>query len=75
MSEIGKEYAALTNDDMGLPKHFKGKIIDGVYYPTPEEEEEMHQGWRLAQLAGYTVEELEAELDSRITGTKDVRER
>lgn len=72
MSKIGQEAAAVMNDDMGKPVQFKGHFENGVYIPTPEEEAEMHEGMRLAALAGYTDEELYEELDSRITSTSDV---
>ena len=73
MSKIGQEAAALMHDDMGKPVVFKGHIDEnGFYVPTPEEEEEMQEGFRLWQLKGYTTEELEEELDSRITNTSDV---
>ena len=73
MSKIGQEAAALMHDDMGKPVVFKGHIDEnGFYIPTPEEEEEMQADFRLWQLKGYTTEELELELDSRITSTQDV---
>ena len=73
MSKIGQEAAAVMYDDMGKPVQFKGYFDDnGFYVPTPEEEAEMHEGMRLAALKDYTTEELEEELDSRITSTQDV---
>jgi len=73
MSEIGKEVRAMSSDDMGVPSQFKGHIDEnGAYVPTPEEEAEMHEDMRLAELRKYTDEELYAELDSRITSTQDV---
>lgn len=69
MSNIGKEVLAMSSDDMGTPAVFKGHFEDGVYIPTPEEEAEAQEAMRLAALSGYTIEELEAEIDSRCTGT------
>lgn len=73
MSKIGQEVLAMSSDDMGLPSQFKGHIDEnGVYVPTAEEEAEIQEGMRLAALKDYTTDELEAELDSRITSTADV---
>lgn len=72
MSKIGKEVLAMSSDDMGQPVQFKGHMENGIYIPTPEEEAEIQEGMRLAALKDYTTEELEEELDSRITSTADV---
>lgn len=72
MSKIGTEVLSLSSDDMGVPKQFKGHMEDGVYIPSPEEEKEIYEAQRLAALKDYTTEELEEELDSRITSTADV---
>ena len=76
MSKIGQEAAAVMYDDMGNPVQFKGYFDEnGFYVPTKEEEDEMHEGMRLAALKDYTDDELYEELDSRITNTSDVEAR
>lgn len=80
MSKIGQEAAAVMYDDMGEPVVFKGRIDEnGIYIPTPEEEAEAAEAFEQMEkqriLSSCTVEELEEELDSRITNTSDVEAR
>lgn len=76
MSKMGQEAAALMHDDMGLPTQYEGHINEqGIYVPSAKEEAEMQESFRLLALKDYTTEELEEELDSRITTTSDVEAR